>query len=77
MSGLGEEVTYDYVFGGPRSAVSYSTLKLTSPPVRLRPDGKFCKWFQICKKQTVQILSKFFFIQKSIQKMRNSDLVEV
>jgi hypothetical protein len=41
VSGLGEEVTYDYVFGGPRSAVSYSTLKLTSPPVRLRPDGKF------------------------------------
>lgn len=43
VSDLGEEVTYDYVFGGPRSAVSYSTLKLTSPPVRLRPDGKFCK----------------------------------
>lgn len=32
VSGLNGEVTYDYVFGGPRSAVSHSTLKLTSPP---------------------------------------------
>ena len=44
VSGLNEDVTYDYVFGGPRSTVSHSTLKLTSPPVRLRPDGKFCKF---------------------------------
>ncbi|CAG9800552.1 unnamed protein product [Chironomus riparius] len=43
VSGLKEESTYDYVFGGPiphRSAVSHSTLKLTSPPVRLRPDSR-------------------------------------
>jgi hypothetical protein len=44
VSGINnEDTTYDYVFGGPRSAVSHSTLKLTSPPVRLRPDGRFCK----------------------------------
>lgn len=46
VSGINEDATYDYVFGGPRSAVSHSTLKLTSPPVRLRPDGKFCKSYQ-------------------------------
>lgn len=47
VSGLNGEATYDYVFGGPlphRSAVSHSTLKLTSPPVRLRSDSRnFCK----------------------------------
>lgn len=41
------ETTYDYVFGGPlphRTAVSHSTLKLTSPPVRLRSDSRtLCK----------------------------------
>ncbi|KAG5679241.1 hypothetical protein PVAND_008821 [Polypedilum vanderplanki] len=44
VSGLNEESTYDYVFGGPRlphrSAVSHSTLKLTSPPTRLRPESR-------------------------------------
>ncbi|CAO1339830.1 unnamed protein product [Diamesa serratosioi] len=42
VSGLNEEATYDYVFGGSleRSALS-STLKLTSPPIRLRSDGKY------------------------------------
>ncbi|CRK92725.1 CLUMA_CG006284, isoform A [Clunio marinus] len=41
VSGLNEDVTYDYVFGGPRAAVSYSTLKLTSPPVRLHTQHRF------------------------------------
>jgi hypothetical protein len=47
VSGINGETTYDYVFGGPlphRSAVSHSTLKLTSPPVRLRSDSRtLCK----------------------------------
>lgn len=50
VSGLNEEATYDYVFGGPleRSALS-STLKLTSPPIRLRSDGKYCKYCCLLK----------------------------
>lgn len=42
VSAVSEEATYDYVFGGPpvdRPALS-SSLKLTSPPIRLRSDGK-------------------------------------
>lgn len=40
VSTLGSDASYDYVFGGPleKSAVS-STIKLTSPPIRLRSDG--------------------------------------
>lgn len=41
---LGESGTYDYVFRGPLDIQSQplsSTLKLTSPPIRLRPDGNF------------------------------------
>ncbi|XP_055701506.1 glucose transporter type 1 isoform X2 [Phlebotomus papatasi] len=40
VSAVSEEATYDYVFGGPpvdRPALS-SSLKLTSPPIRLRSD---------------------------------------
>ena len=35
------ESAYDYVFGGPLDSQALSsTLKLTSPPIRLRPGGK-------------------------------------
>uniref|UniRef100_A0A182WJH5 Uncharacterized protein n=1 Tax=Anopheles minimus TaxID=112268 RepID=A0A182WJH5_9DIPT len=40
VSTLGQEGTYDYVFSGPLDSQALSsTLKLTSPPVRVRPDG--------------------------------------
>ncbi|XP_065080718.1 glucose transporter type 1 isoform X3 [Ochlerotatus camptorhynchus] len=36
---LSQEATYEYVFGGPLDSHALSsTLKLTSPPIRLRPD---------------------------------------
>ncbi|XP_058465100.1 glucose transporter type 1 isoform X4 [Malaya genurostris] len=39
VSTLRHEATYDYVFGGPLDSQALSsTLKLTSPPIRLRPD---------------------------------------
>ncbi|XP_052895926.1 uncharacterized protein LOC128303110 [Anopheles moucheti] len=39
VSTLGQEGTYDYVFSGPLDSQALSsTLKLTSPPVRVRPD---------------------------------------
>ncbi|XP_055530071.1 glucose transporter type 1 isoform X5 [Wyeomyia smithii] len=39
VSTLSQEATYDYVFGGPLDSQALSsTLKLTSPPIRLRPD---------------------------------------
>lgn len=38
---LSSEDSYDYVFGGPLETPALSsTIKLTSPPVRLRSDGK-------------------------------------
>lgn len=41
VTNLGTEASYDYVFGGPleKSALQ-STSKLTSPPIRLRSEGK-------------------------------------
>lgn len=43
VSNLSED-SYDYVFGGrrktPPATRTTTTLKLTSPPVRLRPEGK-------------------------------------
>ncbi|XP_039437480.1 glucose transporter type 1 isoform X6 [Culex pipiens pallens] len=39
VSALSQEATYDYVFGGPLDSHALSsTLKLTSPPIRLRSD---------------------------------------
>ncbi|XP_055620795.1 glucose transporter type 1 isoform X3 [Toxorhynchites rutilus septentrionalis] len=39
VSTLSQEATYDYVFGGPLDSQALSsTLKLTSPPIRLRHD---------------------------------------
>ncbi|XP_058119657.1 glucose transporter type 1 isoform X3 [Anopheles ziemanni] len=39
VSTLSQEATYDYVFSGPLDSQALSsTLKLTSPPVRVRPD---------------------------------------
>lgn len=39
VSALSQEATYDYVFGGPLDSQALSsTLKLTSPPIRLRSD---------------------------------------
>ncbi|XP_055910923.1 glucose transporter type 1 [Eupeodes corollae] len=38
VSNLSED-SYDYVFGGPRKTPPSSTLKLTSPPIRLRSDA--------------------------------------
>ncbi|XP_041770715.1 glucose transporter type 1 isoform X2 [Anopheles merus] len=39
LSTLSQEGTYDYVFSGPLDSQALSsTLKLTSPPVRVRPD---------------------------------------
>uniref|UniRef100_A0A182XYL7 Uncharacterized protein n=1 Tax=Anopheles stephensi TaxID=30069 RepID=A0A182XYL7_ANOST len=36
---MSQEGTYDYVFSGPLDSQALSsTLKLTSPPVRVRPD---------------------------------------
>jgi len=43
VSNLSED-SYDYVFGGRRKTpptTSTTQLKLTSPPVRLRPEGAY------------------------------------
>lgn len=49
VSALSQEATYDYVFGGPLDSQALSsTLKLTSPPIRLRSDGKCRPVLALC-----------------------------
>lgn len=72
-STLSEASTYDYVFRGPSETPPLSSsLKLTSPPIRLRPDGMIT-YLKILNK----FLNKGFFHVQNKVKGTDDVLLEV